>query len=80
MQLARDAHIRALVVESYAQGVVNLVNNRHASRTGIYWVLSEIQSLMKHFDQVNIKYARRSCNDIAHFLAKLVLKKCKTAV
>ena len=77
MQIARDTHVRALIVDSSAQGVVNLVNNSQSNRTEIYWVLSEIQSLMKQFEQVSIKYAHRSCNVIAHFLVKLALEKCE---
>ena len=80
MQIARDAHVRALIVESDPQGVVSLVNNMHGSRTEIYWVYSEIQSLMKQFEQVNIKYTHRFCNAIAHSLTKLALEKCKTVV
>ena len=80
MQIARDAHVRALIVESDSQGVVNLVNNKQGSRSEIFWVVSEIQSLMENFKQVSIKYTYRSCNVIAHSLAKLALEKCEIIV
>ena len=72
--------VKAIIVESDSQGVVNLVNNKQGSRSEIYWVVSEIQKLAENFERVSIKYTPRSCNVIAHSLAKLALEKCETVV
>ncbi|KAH9647987.1 hypothetical protein KPL70_025411 [Citrus sinensis] len=80
MLVARDAQVKAVIVESDSQGVVNLVNNKQGSRSEIYWVVSEIQKLVENFECVSIKYTPRSCNVIAHSLAKLALEKCETIV
>ncbi|KAH9783091.1 putative reverse transcriptase/RNA-dependent DNA polymerase [Citrus sinensis] len=80
MLVARDAKMKAVIMESDSQGVVNLVNNKQGSRSEIYWVVSEIQKLAENFERVSIKYMPRSCNVIAHSLAKLALEKCETVV
>ena len=78
--MARDAQVKAVIVESDSQGVVNLVNNKQGSRSEIYWVVSEIQNLAESFERVSFKYTTRSCNVIAHSLTKLALEKCKNVV
>lgn len=60
IQMAAQAGARSLMVESDSQEVVNLVNNMQGSRCEIFWVISEIQNLIKGFDHVNIQYAHRS--------------------
>lgn len=76
LQIARNARAKALIVESDAQSVVSLVNNKQGGKSKIFWIVSEIQSLMRNFELVSIKYAHRSCNAIAHSLTKLALEKC----
>ncbi|KAL9422921.1 hypothetical protein AB3S75_035080 [Citrus x aurantiifolia] len=80
MQVAKEALVKDLIVESDSQGVVNLVNNKQGSRFEIFWVVSEIQKLKDSFDHVSCVYTHRSCNAIAHSLAKLALEKCETVV
>ncbi|XP_024041869.1 uncharacterized protein LOC127898854 [Citrus sinensis] len=80
MLVAREAKVKAVIVESDSQGVVSLVNNKQGSKSEIYWVVSEIQKLVENFERVSIKYTPRSCNVIAHSLAKLALEKCETVV
>ncbi|KAH9656688.1 reverse transcriptase domain-containing protein [Citrus sinensis] len=80
MLVAREANMKAVIMESDSQGVVNLVNNKQGSRSEIYWVVSEIQNLTESFERVSFKYTTRSCNVIAHSLAKLALEKCENVV
>ncbi|KAH9666470.1 putative reverse transcriptase/RNA-dependent DNA polymerase [Citrus sinensis] len=80
MLVAREAKVKAVIVESDSQGVVNLINNKQGSISEIYWVVSEIQKLAENFECVSIKYTPRSCNVIAHSLVKLALKKRETIV
>ena len=80
LQIAGQARLMRLVIESNSQEVVNPANNRQGNRTKIFWVISKIQNLTKGFDNVNIQYAHRSCNAIAYSLAKLAIEKCETVV
>ena len=58
VQIAGRAGLTLLVVESDSQEVVNFVNNRQHSRSQIFWVILEIQNLLKGFDHVSIQYAQ----------------------
>ncbi|KAH9648889.1 putative reverse transcriptase/RNA-dependent DNA polymerase [Citrus sinensis] len=80
MLVAREAKVKVVIVESDSQGVVSLVNNKQGNKTEIYGVVSEIQKLKENFECVSIKYTPRSCNVIAHSLAKLALEKRETVV
>ena len=80
IQIAEKAGARCLIVESDSQEVVNLVNNRQGSRCEIFWVISEIQNLVKGFDHVNVKYTYRTYNAVTHSLAKLALERFETVV
>ncbi|KAH9743515.1 putative reverse transcriptase/RNA-dependent DNA polymerase [Citrus sinensis] len=50
LQVAKDAHVKDVIMESDSQEVVSLVNNRQGSRSEIYWVVLEIQKLKESFD------------------------------
>ena len=78
--MAKEALVKDLIVESDLQEVVNLVNNKEGSIFDIFWVVSEIQKLKENFDHVSFVYRHRSCNVIAHSLAKLALEKCENVV
>ena len=80
LQLAGNACIESLIVESYAQEAVKLVNNSRGYRSEIFWTISEVQRVLKSFSSVYVQYAHRSCNVIAHSLAKLALEKLKSIV
>ncbi|KAH9782560.1 reverse transcriptase domain-containing protein [Citrus sinensis] len=80
LQIARNASAKALIVESDAQSVVKLVNNKQGGKSEIFWIISEIQNLMRNFELVSINYTHRSRNAIAHSLAKLALEKCENVV
>ena len=80
LQIARNANAKALIVESDTQSIVKLVNNKQGGNSEIFWIISEIQNLMRNFELVNINYTHRSRNAIAHSLAKLALEKCENVV
>ena len=67
-------------VETDSQEVAGFVNNKQSSMKEISWVVASIQSLMKKFNQVKVQHIPRSCNAIAHSLAKLALEKCEKVV
>ena len=68
------------VVESDAQEVVKLVNTSQGCRSKIFWIISEVQSVLKFFDSVCVQYTHRSCNALAHSLSKLALERLKTVL
>ena len=67
-------------MESDAQEGVKLVNNSQGYRSEIFWIISEVQSVLKNFDSVYVQYAHRSGNAIAHSLAKLALENLETII
>ena len=75
MQVAREAALSSLIIESDCLEVVELVTNTKGSRTGIYWTILEIQKQRKSFQNVKVKYVLRQCNACAHSLAKLALER-----
>ncbi|KAL9450376.1 hypothetical protein AB3S75_012168 [Citrus x aurantiifolia] len=80
LQVAGNAKLSSLIVETDSQEVAGFVNNRQSSMKEIFWVVAAIQSLMKNFTQIKVQYTSKSCNVIAHSLAKLVIEKCKNVV
>ncbi|KAH9712392.1 putative reverse transcriptase/RNA-dependent DNA polymerase [Citrus sinensis] len=77
LQVAGNANLPSLIVETDSQEVAGFVNNRQSSMTEIWWVVAAIQSLMKNFNQIKVQHIPRSCNTIAHSLTKLALEKCE---
>lgn len=80
LKVAGNAKLSTLIVETDSQEVANFVNNRQGRMKEIHWVISEILSLMKDFNQIKVQYVSRSCNAIAHSLAKLALERCEDVV
>ena len=78
--MAKESLVKDLIMKSDSQEVVNLINNRLDSRSENYWVVLEIQKLKESFDHISCVYTHRSCNVIAHSLAKLALEKCEIVV
>ncbi|KAK9208996.1 hypothetical protein WN944_001357 [Citrus x changshan-huyou] len=78
LQVARNASIESLIVESDAQEIVKLVNTNRGCRSEIFWTISDVQNMLKNFSSVCVQYANRSCNAIAHSLAKLALEMLET--
>ena len=74
LQIADRASLSSLVVESDAQEVVQLVNNNQGCKSEIYWIISEVQSMLENFNSISVQYTHRSCNVLAHSLAKLALE------
>ncbi|KDO35906.1 hypothetical protein CISIN_1g037050mg, partial [Citrus sinensis] len=75
MQVALSVGGYSVLFESDSHEVVELVNNRTNSMSKIIWVIFEILEKKKNFQNFKAQHTPRSCNGIAHFLAKLVLQK-----
>ena len=80
LQVAGNAKLPSLIVETDSQEVAGFVNNEQSSMKEIVWVVAAIQSLMENFNQIKFQHIPRSCNVFAHSLAKLALEKCEQIV
>ena len=59
---------------------VDLANNRKGSKTEIFWVISDIKSRKKDFQEVKFQHTPRSSNVNTHALAKIALKGAESVV
>ena len=73
LQVARSITMASIIVETDSQGVSDLLNNKKSNRSEVFWVISEIQELVKVFCNVKVQYTPRHCNSIAHSIARLAL-------
>ena len=73
VQVATEAKMQSVIVETDCLEATNLVNNKSGSRTEIFWVISEIQSMCRQFESVMIEHTPRTCNLEAHCLAKFAI-------
>ncbi|KAL9432342.1 hypothetical protein AB3S75_027379 [Citrus x aurantiifolia] len=80
LQVAKELSLSALIMESDCKEVVDLLNNTKGSRTGISWVISEIQEQRRDFKEVKFRHIPRTCNTCAHSLAKLAVGANTSAV
>lgn len=60
--------------------VANLINNRRGRKNEIFCVNSEIQDKIKEIHNGTVQHTPRSCNAIAHTLAKLAFVYSDTVV
>ncbi|KAH9724098.1 hypothetical protein KPL70_007356 [Citrus sinensis] len=74
MEMAKEARLMDVIVETDCIGVVNLANNETSNRKEILWTISEIQECKAGFQSIQIQYVPRCCNKFAHSLAKRALK------
>ncbi|KAH9723455.1 retrovirus-related pol polyprotein from transposon RE1 [Citrus sinensis] len=51
-QVAKEAALSSLIIESDCQEVVELINNTNGSRTTVHWIISEIQHQKRDFPTV----------------------------
>lgn len=80
LQVATNAGIAPLIIETDSQMVDDLINNRKGSKNEIYWVISDIRDMIKDLGNVKVQHTPRSCNAIGHSLAKLALDYFETVV
>lgn len=80
LQIAKEAALSNLIVETDCQEVVELVNNTKGSKTEIFWIVSDIQDQRKYFQKTTVQYVPRYCNAYAHSLAKFGLGRKTSAI
>lgn len=60
IQIAKEASLQSIILETDSQVVANLVNNKEDNITDIYGIISEIQALNKDLRCLEAKYVRIS--------------------
>ncbi|KAL9437587.1 hypothetical protein AB3S75_023453 [Citrus x aurantiifolia] len=80
LSIAKHAELPNIITESDSQETIDLVNSKKSSKTEIQWEITEVQSKMKEFNAVKVQHISRSCNAIAHSLAKRALESGETAI
>lgn len=73
--IAKEACLKAVILETDSQEVVYLINKRKDSSIEIFWLVKEIQAMIKDFKSFEAKYVSRSCSTCAHAIAKLALER-----
>lgn len=74
MEMAIEAGLSAVIIETDCMEVVNLANNITSSRKEILWAISDIQSYMEKFQSITIQHVSRCCNSCAQSLAERALR------
>ena len=59
-------------LESDLKGAIELINNKMGTLTKTFWVIFDILETKKSFQNFKAQHLPKSCNIIAHALAKLV--------
>ena len=80
MEMAKEARLMDVIVETDCMEVVNLANNETSCRTEILWTISEIQECKAGFQSIQIQHVPRCCNKFAHSLAKRALKSSESVM
>ena len=60
--VVKGASLHCLIVETYCQDVVKLVNDKKGSSSEITWVISKIQNQNKDLQNISFHYNPRSWN------------------
>lgn len=80
IEIAKDARLSPLIIESDSLNVVKLVNRKFHNNDAIFWIISDIQALLANRDKYVVNYIPRSRNVTAHNLAKCALSLDNTMV
>ena len=72
LEAARDRGVTCLQLETDCQELSNMLLRGDYQRSFLAPILSEIKELSLHFSEFILLYVNRSCNRVAHLLAKQV--------
>lgn len=73
LEITENTGYLHLIIESDSHEVVDLVSFKKSIKAEIFWIVTEVQDRVKRLNQVKIQFTSRSCNGLAHSLAKLAL-------
>ena len=70
MVLAKEVGVTKIALETDCAGAVSKVMGKEMDRSVHGPLVEEIKSLLKGFDVFSVNHVRRTCNVVAHRLAK----------
>ncbi|KAL4295494.1 hypothetical protein GQ457_12G001460 [Hibiscus cannabinus] len=70
LMLARDAGFNSVIIEGDALIVINKVNCREADRSVLRSLVKQIHSMRAFFISLTFSHVVRTCNAVAHLLAR----------
>ncbi|KAJ4708660.1 Ribonuclease H-like superfamily protein, partial [Melia azedarach] len=73
IEVAKEACLTPIIIESDSSKLVQLVKGRKNSMNETYWVINEIQELVKPKGIFYVCNILRVCNSVAHNITKLAL-------
>lgn len=62
IEVAREAKLMAVIIETDYMDVASLVNNTTNSKKEIVWAISEIQNCKANFQSISVQHVPRCCN------------------
>jgi ribonuclease HI len=71
VQLAREKGIRKIQLETDCQGAVSKLTGGEMDRSAHGPLVEDIKKLLQDFEDALVKHVRRTCNEVAHKLAKM---------
>ena len=75
LQVALKAGAASVDLESDSKDAIELINNKMCTLTETFWVIFDILETKKCFQNFKVQHVPRSCNIVAHSMAKLALRK-----
>lgn len=70
---AQQAAVFPIIIELDSKEVVDLSLKKKISKTEIEWKIAEIQANLENQNLSSLSYVPKSCNSIAHSIAKIAL-------
>ena len=80
IQAAMKAEASSIILESDSKRVVELINSKQSTLTELFWVIFDILEVKKSFQNFKAQHVGRTCNTLAHDLAKLALRKSEPCI
>jgi hypothetical protein len=70
LELAREMEVTKVCLESNCLGAVSKIQNFERDRSIHGPLIEEVKELLRGFSDHLVKHVRRSCNGVAHILAR----------
>ncbi|KAH9763516.1 reverse transcriptase domain-containing protein [Citrus sinensis] len=80
IQAAIKAGASSIILESDSKRVIELINSKQSTLTELCWVIFDILEAKKSFQNFKAQHVGRTCNTLAHDLAKLALRKSEPCI